>query len=99
MHQALVPAGLKLQPFVPLAHSCSRKFAVANKSLSVTEENNWTGKSLIDLGLTTFGVMVVAIKKKGEKDYEFVPAADRILEQGDTLVAIGKESDLLELKS
>lgn len=61
--------------------------------------NNWAGKSLIDLGLTGFGVMVVAIKKNGDKDYSFVPRADRTLEKGDILVAIGKESDLLELES
>jgi trk system potassium uptake protein TrkA len=70
-----------------------------NILLQELEVDNWAGKSLIDLGLTTFGVMVVAIKKKGDKDYEFVPAADRVLEDGDTLVAIGKESDLLELES
>ncbi|WP_371416043.1 hypothetical protein [Halodesulfovibrio sp. MK-HDV] len=38
-------------------------------------------------------------KKKGDKEYEFVPPADRTLEEGDILVAIGKESDLLELES
>ncbi len=61
--------------------------------------HNWAGKSLIDLGLTSFGVMVVAAKKKGDEEYEFVPPADRTLEEGDILVAIGKESDLLKLES
>ncbi|OBQ54043.1 potassium channel family protein [Halodesulfovibrio spirochaetisodalis] len=70
-----------------------------NILLQELEVNNWVGKSLIDLGLTSFGVMVVAIKRKGEKEYEFVPAADRTLEEGDILVAIGKESDLLKLDS
>ncbi|SIO30066.1 potassium channel family protein [Halodesulfovibrio marinisediminis] len=61
--------------------------------------DKWTGKTLIDLELTSFGVMVVAIKKNGDTDYSFVPRADRILEKGDILVAIGKESDLLDLES
>jgi len=70
-----------------------------NILLQELEVDKWAGKSLIDLGLTSFGVMVVAAKKKGDKDYEFVPPADRTLEKGDILVAIGKESDLLELES
>lgn len=61
--------------------------------------DKWAGKSLIDLGLTSYGVMVVATKKNGDKEYEFVPPADRDFEKGDILVAIGKESDLLALES
>lgn len=70
-----------------------------NILLQELEVNAWAGKSLIDLGLTSLGVMVVAAKQPGDKEYEFVPPADRELQKGDILVAIGKESDLLELES
>ncbi|GFM36365.1 potassium channel family protein [Desulfovibrio psychrotolerans] len=67
--------------------------------LQELEVNNWAGQSLMELQLTAQGIMVVAIRPKGEQDYSFVPAADRVLLQGDTLAAIGKEADILRLVS
>ena len=56
--------------------------------------SQWTAgreKPLLDLKLSNeSGVMVVAIRYIGEREYTFVPSADRPLVKGDIMVVIGK---------
>ncbi len=51
----------------------------------------WEGKTLADLNLTTnHGIMVVACKSVGEKEYRFVPPPRTPLQKGETLLLIGR---------
>lgn len=65
--------------------------------LQELEVDKWEGKTLMELQLTAKGIMVVAVRRKGDDDYSFVPAADVPLAKGETLAVIGKEKDVLEL--
>jgi len=57
--------------------------------------NEWSGKVLRDLDLTNrFSAQIVAIKKKGEAHFRFIPKGSDMLQQGDTLVVLGT-NDLL----
>lgn len=59
----------------------------------------WDGKSLRDLDLANrFRVQVVAIKPTGEKDFNFVPRSDKPLRSGDTLLVMGRVTDIEEMK-
>lgn len=60
--------------------------------------DKWAGRTLLDLKLVNdYGVMVVAVKPAGGKEYRFVPQAHETLERGDALVVIGKQEDVLRL--
>ncbi len=60
--------------------------------------NAWEGKALMDLNLTNkHGVMAVAVKHPGERDFVFVPDPKAILNKGDSLVLIGKPEEILSL--
>ncbi|MCG8530883.1 MAG: TrkA family potassium uptake protein [Desulfovibrionales bacterium] len=65
--------------------------------LQELEVDQWTGKLLGDLNIMDNGVMIVAVKPKGEKRYIFVPSPEMALGTGDVLIAIGKEDDVLGL--
>jgi len=60
--------------------------------------DKWAGRTLLDLKLVNdYGVMVVAVKPVGGKEYRFVPQAHETLDRGDALVVIGKQADVLRL--
>ncbi|MDD4951741.1 MAG: TrkA family potassium uptake protein [Desulfovibrionaceae bacterium] len=60
--------------------------------------DKWHGNSLRELKLTSaYRVQVVAVKKLGAKAFDFVPAADDVLEKGDVLVVIGQADDVLKI--
>ncbi|WP_243546804.1 potassium channel family protein [Pseudodesulfovibrio tunisiensis] len=60
--------------------------------------DEWQGSTLRDLNLTnTFQVQVVAYKHNGSTEFSFVPKADLRLEQGDTLVLLGKTEDVMKV--
>lgn len=60
--------------------------------------DKWRGKSLRELKLTTeYKVQVVAIRPNGNTAYDFVPKADRPLEEADELVILGKAEDVLNV--
>jgi trk system potassium uptake protein len=64
------------------------------------EVSGWAGMTLADLELPArFGVQVVAIRKKGEEQLNFVPRAMQTLQKGDVLVVIGREQDIQRLES
>jgi trk system potassium uptake protein TrkA len=59
--------------------------------------DKWAGKSLRDLDLRRkSGLQVVAVRRHGSGSLQFVPDADRPLEAGDTLVALGPPESLEE---
>lgn len=60
----------------------------------------WAAKTLRELNLTnSFGIQVVAVKTVGEKNFIFVPRADRPLQRGDVLAVIGQGESLVDLNS
>lgn len=62
--------------------------------------DNWEGKTLRELDLTNkYGLQVIAIKHKNNKEYTFVPKADQKLKKGDILAIVGKEDNFKDLKS
>ncbi len=61
--------------------------------------DRWEGKTLRELNLTnTFHVQVIAYRAKGEAEFSFVPDANRVLEDGDILVLIGKTDDMIKIE-
>jgi trk system potassium uptake protein TrkA len=61
--------------------------------------DKWSGKMLKDINMINqYMTQVVAIRKAGQSDYQFVPRGDRILNKGDILVVIGKDSNVSAIK-
>ncbi|CAK8710976.1 TrkA family potassium uptake protein [Candidatus Electronema halotolerans] len=68
-----------------------------DKTMAVKEleVKRWAGKSLKELNLTnSFGIQVIAVRRQGEKKYQYIPRADELFQEGDHVVAIGKISQL-----
>lgn len=68
-----------------------------DKSMAVKELSvkRWAGQSLKELNLTnSFGIQVIAVRRKGERRYQYIPKADELFQEGDHVVAIGKISQL-----
>lgn len=60
----------------------------------------WAGKTLRQLNLSNrLAVQVVAVKRKGEEYYSYIPGPDAPLSEGDDLVVIGKLTELGKLES
>ncbi len=73
-----------------------------DKSMAVKEFSvrRWAGKNLKDLNLTNrFGIQIIAVRKRGQKTYQYIPMADETFQEGDVLVAIGKIDQLLKIDS
>jgi trk system potassium uptake protein TrkA len=71
-----------------------------DKSMAVKEFSikRWTGKNLKELNLTnTFGIQIIAVRRNGDKRYEYIPKAEEIFQDGDNFVAIGKIAQLTNL--
>ena len=63
------------------------------------EVAHWAGKSLVDLNLrNNHGVLAAAIQPKGEANFQFVPDPQIPLNEGDKLLLIGNQGDVLALK-
>jgi trk system potassium uptake protein TrkA len=55
-------------------------------------------KTIRDIDLTNkYNCQIIAIRKQGEHCYRYIPKADDILFQGDTMVVIGKEKFLSKM--
>ncbi|WP_432735196.1 potassium channel family protein [Maridesulfovibrio sp. FT414] len=62
------------------------------------EVAEWAGKTLIDLNLTNnYHVQVIAIRKNGAEELDFVPKANQVLEASDVLIMIGQRENLMKL--
>ncbi len=62
--------------------------------------DRWNGKTLRDLDLTNrYNLQVIAVKKRRDRRYKFIPKADDVLKSGDTLVVIGRIGNLDEVAS
>ena len=73
---------LKILPWV--CASCGRDF---------------TGKKLRELDLTNqYNIQVIAVRRTGEEHFRFIPKAEHVLYQGDTLVILGTNEELAKLK-
>lgn len=60
---------------------------------------NWAGRTLRDLALTTkYKVQVMAIRPRGEAKFSFVPQADSPLNAGDVMVLIGDSKDVMQIE-
>lgn len=61
--------------------------------------NNWAGKNLMDLDLMNkHGVLVVAVKKAGEREVKFVPERMAAFAKGDKLILLGKPHAVMALE-
>lgn len=59
---------------------------------------DWAGKTLIDLNLTNnYKVQVIAIRKNGSEELNFVPKATEPLGKNDALIMIGARENLMKL--
>jgi trk system potassium uptake protein TrkA len=68
-----------------------------DRSMAVKEFSikRWAGKNLKELNLTNlFGIQVIAVRRNGDKKYEYIPKADVLFQEGDNFVAIGKVAQL-----
>lgn len=64
-----------------------------DRSMAVKEFSikRWAGKNLKELNLTNlFGIQVIAVRRNGDRKYEYIPKADAPFQEGDSFVAIGK---------
>ena len=62
------------------------------------EAADWAGKTLIDLDLTNnYQVQVIAIRKNGSDELDFVPKANVPLGDNDVLIMIGQRENLIKL--
>ncbi len=56
-------------------------------------------KSLLELNVRrAYGVEVLAIKSRGDKDIKVIPSALERIEEGDTLILLGKDEDIKTLR-
>ncbi|MBU0481284.1 MAG: TrkA family potassium uptake protein [Proteobacteria bacterium] len=72
-----------------------------NKEMILREINieKWSGLSLKEIGLTNrYQIQAIALKKKNECDYSFIPKADEPLQEGDKLVVIGEIGHLDKIR-
>jgi trk system potassium uptake protein TrkA len=64
--------------------------SMAVKEFTIKE---WRGKTLLELNLTnTFGIQVIAVRRKGVEKYRYIPKANEVFQEGDNFVAIGEVS-------
>ncbi len=62
--------------------------------------DKWDGQTLMGLNLMReHTVIVLGIRETGEEDVHFVPSPHTRLNKGDTLVVVGKQTDIAALRS
>lgn len=66
--------------------------------LQTVTVKKWAGKTLMELNLPSdHGIMAVAEKNKGDRDFSFVPSPRKSLEEGGQLVLIGPAAKIIGL--
>ncbi len=71
-----------------------------DKTMAVKEftVKRWAGQSLKELDLTNkLGIQVIAVRRNGNSNYQYIPKAGEIFHEGDNFVAIGKAPQLLKI--
>lgn len=64
--------------------------------VSISAPESFLGHSLIELQLRKrFGIFVIAIKKEIGNEFLFLPDPNKVIEKGDTLLLLGKTSEIL----
>jgi len=80
-----------LLDFVPLAEDY--------RVMDITPPASFIGHSFIDLNLRgRFGAFVIAVKDSTAHRFHFLPGPNYQVRQGDVLVMIGREADLLKIR-
>ncbi len=80
-----------LLDFIPLAGDY--------RVMDIASPPGFVGHTFEDLRIRTrLGLLVIAVKTDGGKGFEFLPGPAYVVKEGDVLVTIGKESDLLKLR-
>jgi len=78
------------------------EFLPFDRSMVVKELfiKRWAGKTLKDLELTRkYSIQIIAVKRKEEDQYRYVPNPDYIFKEGDTIIAIGEIGQLNDMES
>lgn len=58
------------------------------------------GKTLAELDLrSTFDLLILAVRLPGTDEFEFLPAADKTIVPGETLMVLGRELDLVRFEN
>lgn len=58
------------------------------------------GKTLAELDLrATFDLLILAVRAPGAEEFEFLPAADKVVVAGETLMVLGRELDLVRFEN
>lgn len=88
---ALLILNPNLLDFIPL----SQDYRV----MDIAAPHAFSGRSLVSLQIRNrFGLFVIAIKKHRGETFVFLPGPDQVVSEGDILVMIGRESDILRMR-
>ena len=69
-------------------------------NVDVKSHSSLIGKTLKDANIGhNVGLLIFAIKKAGETQYEFNPKSDHIVQTGDVMIALGSQHDLEKLEN
>ena len=67
--------------------------------VETTVPREWLGKSLAQLNIRVkYKVNIIAVRKKGEEDFDVTPGPNTVMEAGDTVVALGRTEDVNHLQ-
>ena len=67
--------------------------------VETTVPREWLGKSLAQLNIRVkYKVNIIAVRKKGEEDFDVTPGPNTVMEAGDTVVALGRTEDVNNLQ-
>ena len=67
--------------------------------VETTVPKEWYGKNLIELDVRArYKVNIIAVRKKGEEDFNVTPGPSTIMEPGDAVVALGRTEDVNRLQ-
>lgn len=67
--------------------------------MDVASPRAFWGRSLVDLQLRRrLGLFAIAIRRDGGATFAYLPGPDEVIREGDVMVLIGRESDLLRME-
>lgn len=83
-----LPGFLEILPF-------GKKVVIQEKVIE-----KWSKKTLKELDIANkYHIQVIAIKKNGVDEYQFVPKGSDLLDEGDRIVVIGEMENLIKLET
>ena len=67
--------------------------------VETTVPRDWLGKNLIELNVRArYKVNIIAVRKKGQEEFNVTPGPSTIMEAGDAVVALGRTEDVNRLQ-